>query len=392
MASQSPSPLSRRTAQAVAVSSATVGVVVNTVGGYSRGVLRGITTFAAARAWTLRVVGVNENEIDTSGRKWQGIVVQASTPEQAARFRSLPIPAVNISSSVADSGLPTVITDDAAVGRLGADHFVRSGYRTLAFYAPDSRAFSISRHQGFSRRTAEAALTTVHLADAAALDEALRSLPKPLAIMGCNDRAALAVLDACRSLSLKVPDDVAVLGVDDDDLVQALAYPPLSTVNTARDRVGFEAAALLDELMSSHQKTPVERPKTLLVSPKGLVTRRSTDATALADPDVAEAARFIHAHSGRPISVEDVVAAVALSRRQLERRFQLALGRSILDEIIRCRIHRARQLLIDTELTLEQVAFASGFASASYFSVVFKRETQSTPQQFRSAYRVPGAI
>jgi LacI family transcriptional regulator len=209
-------------------------------------------------------------------------------------------------------------------------------------------------------------------------------LPKPMGIMGCNDRAALTVLDACRPLGLRVPDDIAVLGVDDDDLVQALAYPPLSTVNTARDRVGFEAAAMLERLMSN---TEPNAPRVVLVAPKGVVARRSTDATAIADMDVAEAARFIHAHAGRAISVEDVARAATVSRRQLERRFRAAMGHSLLAEITRCRVDRARQLLVDTELTLDQISRAAGFASASYFSVVFKREAGMTPQKYRDAYR-----
>jgi len=126
----------------------------------------------------------------------------------------------------------------------------------------------------------------------------------------------------------------------------------------------------------------------VLLPPKGVVARRSTDATATVDTDVGDAARFIHANVGRGISVDDVAQAATVSRRQLERRFKAAMGRSILDEIVRCRVDRARQLLIDTELTLEQVAIASGFASASYFSVVFREKTGNTPQRFRDGFRV----
>jgi LacI family transcriptional regulator len=374
-----------------------IGVLVNAVGGYSRGVLRGIASYASTKPWTLRVVGVNEKDIDERDTRWAGIIVQAATAQQARRFHSLysspkrRTPVVNISSSLADTQLPTVITDDVAVGRLGAEHFIRVGYRTLIFYGPDRRAFVRNRYDGFAARCTDSAIDVPFLAEPAELTHALRLLPKPLAVMGCNDRAALEVLDACRPLSLRVPDDVAVLGVDDDDLVQALAYPPLSSVNTARDRVGFEAAAMLDRLIqsltanSSASSSP--DPSRILVAPKGVVARRSTDATAIADQDVAEAARFIHANAARPISVDDVATAASISRRQLERRFRTALGRSILDEIVRQRVDRARQLLLDSQLTLEQIALASGFASASYFSVVFKRTTGSTPQKYRDAYR-----
>ena len=125
-----------------------------------------------------------------------------------------------------------------------------------------------------------------------------------------------------------------------------------------------------------------------MIPPTGVITRQSTDLLATTDADVADAVRFIHANAGRPISVEDVMREVPLSRRQLERRFRDALGRSILDEIQKCRVDRARQLLVDTELTLPQIALASGFASASYFSVVFSRSAGMTPGEFRERFTV----
>lgn len=371
---------------------AIVGVVMNAVSGYSRGVLKGIATFASTRGWRLRVVGVNEEQLDLAGKRWAGIIVQASTRKEADRFAGKArIPVVNISSSVPDTGLPTVINDDPAVGRLAADHLVRLGYRTLVYYAPDRRAFAKMRQDGFAARCAEAGVVATVVVREQDLASSLSSLPKPAGVMGCNDRAALGVVEACRDLRLRVPEDVAVLGVDDDDLVQTLAYPGLSTVNTARDRVGFEAAKMLDALMREgagargHGGAEVKR---LLVAPKGIVGRKSTDVAAIADAEVAEAARFIHANAARAISVDDVMRAVPMSRRQLERRFRAVMGRTMLDEIIRCRVDLARQLLIDGDLTLEQVALASGFASASYFSVVFKKVAKDTPLRFRETHRV----
>ena len=400
-----PPPPTRHTPHATIV-----GVVVNAVGGYSRGVLRGVASFAAARAWTLRVEGVNEQTINPlTPNKWSGFLVQLAGPAEVKQFARCRLPLVNVSSSLTHSGLPTVITDDAAVGRLGADHLLRLGYRTLVFHAPDARAFATSRFNGFTLRARELGLTPTLSSNDSQLAHLLKTLPPPLAVMGCNDRAALAVLDACRAGGRKVPDEVAVIGVDDDDLVQALAYPPLSTVNTARERVGFEAAAMLERLMVAQAGRGEggrssggggggvgggggDHPKplagTILVPPKGVVARRSTDATAIPDPDVAEAARYIHAHAGQPIAVADVARAATVSRRQLERRFKSALGRSILNEITRCRVDRARQLLIDTQLTLEQVALASGFTSASYFSVVFKRHAAATPQNYRESFQL----
>jgi len=359
-----------------------VGVIVNNVGGYSRGVLRGIASFASARAWVCRVEGVNEADLMRHLADFNGLIVQAATPAQLTKLRSLRIPVVNVSSKLESGQMPSVVSDDKAVGRLGADHFVRRGYRNFIFYAPYDRQFAILRHEGFSQRLAESQEEVAHIRDPDRLAKAVLNMRRPLAVMACNDRAALTVLEICRDAKLRVPDDVAVLGVDNDDLIQGLAYPPLSTINTARERIGFEAAAMLERLLK-HQ--PIQS-SLVLVPPEGVITRQSTDTLAIADGEVAEAVRFIHAHAGRMITVNDVARQMTMSRRQLERRFRTALGRSILDEILRNRLDRARQLLLETELTLPQIATACGFSSASYFNVVFSKAVGNTPGAFRESY------
>lgn len=364
----------------------TIGVIVNNVGGYSRGVVRGITSFAFARAWTCRVRGVNETK-DGGGTiaalsDYDGLIVQAATRDALKALQKSKRPLVNVSSALPPTKLASVASDDVAVGRLAADYFLKRGYRHFVFVAQDARAFVNLRHRGFSDRLAEAGHRCERVGDDAALTALLKRTDKPIAVTGSNDRAGLAVLDACRAAGLKVPEDVAVLGVDNDDLVQSLAYPPLSTVNTARERIGFEAAAMLEKLMLGQ---PVATSP-LLVPPTGVLTRQSTDLLAIDDSDVTSAMRFIAAHAGRRIGIPDVLHEVPLSRRQLERKFRTALGRSILDEILRCRIDRAKQLLSDTELALPQVADASGFTSASYFSVVFTREAGVTPAAFRRRF------
>lgn len=359
-----------------------VGVIVNNVGGYSRGVLRGLVSFASARAWTCRVEGVNETSLVQHLTDFDGLIVQAAIPAQLRKLTGLQAPVVNVSSKIESGEVPSVVSDDKAVGRLGADYFLRLGYRTFVFYSPYDRQFATLRHEGFSQRLAEANCKAAQVRNESQLRHTLEKFPRPLAVMGCNDRAALAVLEACRAADLRVPDDVAVLGVDNDDLIQSLAYPPLSTISTARERIGFEAAAMLERLLIGE---PIVS-HVVLVPPQGVITRQSTDTTAIKDKEVAEAMRFIHAHAGRAITVDDVADEVTMSRRQLERRFRQSLGRSILDEIVRHRVDRARQLLTDTELTLPQIATACGFASASYFNVVFSKAVGQTPGAFRGSF------
>ncbi|HEX8341644.1 MAG TPA: substrate-binding domain-containing protein [Tepidisphaeraceae bacterium] len=360
-----------------------VGVIVNNVGGYSRGVIRGITSYANARAWTCRLQGVNGLHVFGRLKDFDGLIVQAATPQQVRSLAAAGTPVVNVSSALPAGRFPSVVSDDVAVGRTGADYFIRRGHRHFVFYAPDDRRFVKLRHSGFAARVRESGFDSSLATDEATLTSLLAVGEKPIAVMGCNDGAALAALELCRERHWKVPDHVAVLGVDNDELVQSLAYPPLSTVNTARQRIGFEAAAMLEAMMSG--RTDPAPPPTL-VPPTGVITRQSTDLLAIDDSGVADAMRFIHAHAGRPIGVEHVLSEVPLSRRQLERRFRAALGRSILDEILRCRIDRAKGLLVDTELALPQVATASGFASASYLSVVFRKAVAMTPGAYRERF------
>jgi LacI family transcriptional regulator len=363
-----------------------VGVIVNSAGGYSRGVIRGITSFAFARAWTCRVQGVNDDDIGEHFRNFDGLIVQTASPHQARAMQRRALPVVNVSSKLELRGFPSVVSDDVAVGRLGADYFLQRGYASLLYYAPEERQFARLRREGFDRRVIESgreprfASTVKELRSFLSSD---RAKPRA-AIFACNDRAGVEVLDLCREMSVRVPDQVAVLGVDNDDLVQSLANPPLSTINTARERIGFEAAAMLERLILG---APLAS-RSAYIAPLGVITRRSTDVMAFDDRDVVDAVRFIHAHAGRPIGVNDVLREVPLSRRQLERRFRARLGRSILDEITRCRVDRAKQLLVETELTLPQVALASGFRSASYFSVVFAEQEGTTPGAYRERVTV----
>jgi LacI family transcriptional regulator len=358
-----------------------IGVIVNSVGGYSRGVVRGITSYAFARTWMCRVQGINDIDLTAHLSDFDGFIVQAASSAELKLLAAVSKPVVNVSSALPLNTYAQVVSDDVAVGRMGADYFLRRGYRHFAFYSPDLHTYVKLRQSGFNARLREAG-ETCHLTRTT--DQLLSLLlhNTPLAVMGSNDRAAVVVLDACRQAGINVPDSMAVLGVDNDDLIQSLAHPPLSTINTARQRIGFEAAAMLERLMRREEipDAPV------FIAPTGVITRRSTDLFAVSDPGVTDALHFIHAHAGRTITVDDVLREVPFSRRQLERRFREALGRSILDEITRCRMDRARQLLIDTELTLPQIALASGFASASYFAVVFKRQSGLTPGMYRTQF------
>ncbi len=362
-----------------------VTIIVNNIEGYARGVLRGVMPFAFARGWECNVIGVDAPEPLEPRGPIAGIIAQVSSPQTLIRIREARVPVVNVSSAIEVNTAACVVCDDIAVGRLGADHFLRRGFRNYIFYAPLDRRFAKLRHDGFRSRLAESHFETAFASDRATLARLLFEIQKPVAVMCCNDMSALVVLEQCRTDHLRVPDQVAVLGVDNDDLIQSLASPPLSSINTAAEQIGFEAGALLERLIAG-----TKTRSTILIPPAGITTRQSTDLTAVSDRDVAEALRFIREHAAGPIDVRQVLRSVTISRRQLERRFRGVLGRSVLEEIRRCRIERARQLLLETDLTIPQIATASGFSSASYLTVVFGNATGQTPGELRKQFRHGG--
>ena len=218
------------------------------------------------------------------------------------------------------------------------------------------------------------------------LEDWLKSLPKPLGLMACNDYCGREVLQACAEAGLRIPDDVAVVGVDNDELMCELSDPPLSSVALNVEQAGYDAARLLDSLMSG-QSIPEH---IVLVKPTFVVARRSSEVMAQADPCVVAALRFIKDRAAQAIGVPDVVNESRVSRRTLERHFASAIGHSILSEVIHCRLERAKRLLLETDLPVHRIAASSGFASVKTFNRAFRRAEGRTATLFRTqALRTP---
>jgi LacI family transcriptional regulator len=206
-----------------------------------------------------------------------------------------------------------------------------------------------------------------------------------LGIMACNDVRGRQLLEAATLGDIDVPHEVAVVGVDDDPLLCELSNPPLSSVAFNARLGGYRAAELLDGLMSRRLK----RPQQIDVEPLWVVPRRSTDAVAVDDAEVASALRYIRENARRAIGVSDVVWHAAISRRTLEIRFHTVLGRSVREEIERVRLSWTRQLLVETDLPAAKIAELAGFSSFSYANKVFRRETGEPPAQYRRRHRQP---
>jgi LacI family transcriptional regulator len=219
-----------------------------------------------------------------------------------------------------------------------------------------------------------------------ALARWLVKLPRPAGVLACYDIRGQHVLEACQLADLRVPDEIAVIGIHDDELVCDLCNPPLTSVIPDARRAGYEAATLLERMMSGERVAAGIRT----VPPIGIACRQSTDVMAVSDERVAAAVRFMREHAHEGIDVADVLRAVPMSRTLLERRFKALIGRTPHEHLLRTRIDRVRTLLATTELSVGAIAEKAGFAYQEYLTVVFRRETGMTPKAFRQRHRAAG--
>jgi LacI family transcriptional regulator len=368
-----------------------IGLAIDAVASYGRGVIRGIMSFCRANPrWVITVEPLwsfgSLPDID----QWDvdGLIVQTYSREFEQRVLARGLPATNVSNFCNDAGrLPTVLPDDAAVGTMAADYLLSLGFRDLAFCWPGNMPYGQLRLDAFRAR-AEGAGVAFHECNVSRQDLGawLTRLPKPAALLGCNDDWAHRVLNVARRSGVKVPDDVAVLGVDDDELFNSLVTPSLSSISLPAEQIGYEAAAALDRIMDGHAAAadPLRLP------PLRIVPRESTDVLSVDDPDVVMALRFIRDRATHPLQVDDVLEHVPLSRRSLERKFRRLVGHSISDEIRRAHVERAKRLLTATDLAMPQVAAGSGFTSATRLGIVFQKEVGEPPTEYRRRSRIGG--
>ena len=369
---------------------------------YDVKVMSGVAAYLqkGANVWSIYI---EERSLDRQRlpelNSWHGdgIIADFDDPRVAAQIQASGIPAVAFGSGYGwhdpASGIPYFYSDQHAIARLVADHLLQRGFRELAFYG-----YREGHITGFSAERAEAFRQRVHEAGGRVwlhtgpyhgqrkwgslqrrLADWLESLPKPVGLRAANDKAARQVLDACRAGGIRVPEDIAVVGVDNDEMICRLSTPPLSSVEQGAQRIGFQAAALLDRMMSG------QRPRRLkyVVPPEGLIVRRSSDVIAVEDEDIAAVLALIRARACDGIKVHDVARAAAISRSQLDRRFKTLLGRTIHDEIRRVRLEQAQRLLAETSLSLKQVAVRCGFKTVQHLAELFRNFVGVTPGTYR---------
>jgi LacI family transcriptional regulator len=384
-----------------------VAIIVDAVNPYDRKIIAGIAAFVKEiGSWSLYVeVDPLDKLPDLSAWDGQGIIANFDDRKVAQAVAGLRVPVVGVGGGYGwydpAGGIPYFATDNEGIARLAADHLLERGFRRLAFYGcPRTRTngWSEERMAAFSQRAGEAGRPcSVYLGQHESprrwgqlqrgLAGWLGTLEKPVGLMACNDIRARHVLEACRSLSLRVPEDLALVGVDNDELICELTNPPLSSVEQGARRMGYQAAALLEQLMRG-KRAGQQR---FVVPPEGVVTRRSSDILAIEDAEVAAAVHFIHAHAQEDIDLADVVAAVGMSRSSIVRRFKAVVGRSIREQIELVRLRHAQRLIADTALPLKRVAKLSGFRYLPYFARRFSLAFGLTPSEFRRRAAQQGA-
>lgn len=332
------------------------------------------------------------------GAEWDGILARAETRSLLDSLRGLKVPVVDVGCSLPRSPFPIIRSDNMAVGRMAAEHLLERGFRRFAFYGPVEGDWVNVRRAGFEARVAEAGFSsdvfvndsrpaTGHLLRCEEhgirfnrkLKTWLRSLPQPVGLMAANDFFGRQTLSCCRETGIRVPDELAVVGVDNDEVLCELSGISLSSVILNTERVGYLASEMLTRLMSGKSAGP----QPVLLPPLGIATRRSTDVLAIEDPQVAAALRLIRERACQRLHVESILKRVPLSLRVLERRFVKAIGRTPKAEMLRVQLGRISHLLADSDLPVKAIADEAGFNHVEYMARLFKSKTGMTPGAFR---------
>jgi len=372
-----------------------VAVIVEASLVYGREVLRGIADYMQThQPWSIFLSPRDyESPAPSWLRSWQGdgVICRATDARLARALARSQVPIVDLNEN-RDLGLPRIRSDHVAIGRLGARHLIERGFRHFGFCGFRGQEWSARRRDGFSAAVREAGFTcSVCESDwvrrhsrpweqeRQKLVAWLGTLVKPVGVMACWDLRGQEVLDACRWAAIAVPEVVAVVGVDNDELLCSLCDPPLTSILPNARRIGYEAASLLAELMDGRTRSPDER----VIEPLAVATRQSTDILAINDPDIAVAVKYIRETACSGVTVEEVVRHAAISRSRLERGFHKFLGRTPKAEIRQVQLKRVKRLLDETDLPLAQIARLAGYEHPEYLNVVFKREIGQSPGRYR---------
>jgi LacI family transcriptional regulator len=371
-----------------------------------RTMCRGILDYAREHGpWRCHLVEGRPEEqlMNLRAERFDGIIAAGGSHRENDPYASVGAPFVlleprpEMRDETGASSVPYVMRDSRAIGALAATYYLERGYRNFAFVGETYGWFwSTERRRGFEETLAKAGFSCAAYdtltarerrswtAERPRMERFLLSLPHPTAVFAVMDGRARHVVNLCADIGLKVPEDIAVLGVDNDPLLCESTVPPLSSIRTGGYRRGQTAAAMLDDMM---QGRPV-RQRSVVQEPAAVVTRGSTGYDAMSDPFVAKAVRFIREKGALGgADVDDVVAAAHCSRRYLERRFRTRIGHSVHDELVNVRLARVKELLETTSLPIGDIADEAGFARTDQLAALFRRRTGTTMRQWRQEHR-----
>lgn len=360
------------------------------------GLYRGVARFAREHDWHLTTDMLYAATIPY-GWKGDGIISHVGYWNELADFiRGASGPRVELTSVRKDLGIPYVEGDNIAIGKIAAKHFLLRGYRNFAWFPFTNDPLNAERAGGFVASVEKEGFECVQLPplhelrnfqwqgkwakNRSSIAAALIKLPKPVAIFCYNDCAAANVLGLCQELGIAVPEQVAIVGVDNDELLCEAVTVPLTSVIHDLEKVGYEGAALLERLMNG-AKPPRE---TLRVPPRGIVTRQSSDMLAVENIEVARALRCIWDNYSSPsLQVAEVIAATSISRRPLEIAFKREVGRTIGHEITRVRLEKVKELLRHTQRSVVDIAAACGFTRPNHLHRIFREAIGLSPKEFQ---------
>ncbi len=377
-----------------------VALLIETSRTYGRDLLRGVKRYTEEHGgWSLFV---EVRDLESKPPPWlsrwdgDGILVRSGSNAISNAVRRLGVPTVELRSNRTGDNVPFVGVDNEEVGRLVAEHFLERGFQHFGVYELDSEQFFVDRRDSFVRHLHAAGYNCSAFQQAGhtekpsqweqqqkRLIEWLQSLPRPVAVMACTDQLGCWLLDACRRAEIPVPEQIAVVGVENDETLAAMSSPPLSSLSLAGEKIGYEAARILDGMMNA--VLPPEEP--VLIAPVGIEARLSSDIFAIEDPLLSRCLRLIREQACRGLKVADILEAIPISRSSLERGIRKLLGRSPNAEMNRVRLQKVCELLSQTELTLEQIAARTGFTTSQYLSELFRKSINKTPGEYRKDSR-----
>lgn len=371
---------------------------------YARNLLLGIARYAHAvgQAWSLCRLPLSirdkfgiEAVIDLAQKmRADAVIGQFYNTDNVELFARNGIITIAQDFKARFTTIPNIIGPHFLAGKMGAEYFAKKGFRHFAFYGTRDVVWSDERMQGFREtvRAANPSFTFSALCkntqnalwdyDTNQLVTWLQSLPKPVAIMACDDNHAYHITEACQQGEgggrLRIPDDIAVLGVDNDETICRLSSPNLSSLNQNIEQGGYDVAQLIDRIL----RDPATPREDVMVQPTHIVTRQSTDIYANNDQHIAEVLKYIHENISQKITVDELVELVPLSRRLLETRFKRSMGTSIYDYILQTRIEKVAQLLCEG-MSVSEAAIELGFSDIKNLSRMFRQQRGMTPSEYR---------